>query len=186
MILPFRFVNFDICINEFLAISNTSFQLHRDTTATMSRCIGTCLRTYPPIGGIALGRAKYPEYKRSLCDGCISLLKRRSGLDATSTLRTAITCELILGVSALFTCSFPSLLRTRHFADTLFNTNTLLASHPTFPLVYIKQGRTTLLLISPRKKLPTETLWHSTLIQIFLSRFLLFLLCRCSLVFRIQ
>lgn len=139
-----------------------------------------------PLLAQALCRAKYLKHKRSLCDGCISLLKRRSGLEATSTLRTAITCELILGVSAHFTCSFPSLLRTRHFADTLFNTNTLLASHPTFPLVYIKQGRATLLLISPKKKLPTKTLWHSTLIQIFLSGFLLFLLCRCSLVFRIQ
>ena len=39
----------------------------------VSRCIGTCLRTYPPVGGIAPGRAKYTEHKRSLCDGCISL-----------------------------------------------------------------------------------------------------------------
>ena len=28
---------------------------------------------YPPVGGTAPGRAKYPEHKRSLCDGCISL-----------------------------------------------------------------------------------------------------------------
>jgi hypothetical protein len=40
---------------------------------TVSRCISTCLRTYPPIGGIAPGRAKYTEHKRSLCDGYISL-----------------------------------------------------------------------------------------------------------------
>lgn len=139
-----------------------------------------------PLLAQALGRAKYPKHKRSLCDGCISLLKRRSGLEATNILRTAITYELVLGVSAHFTCSFPSLLGTMHFADTLFNANTLLASHPTFPLVYIKQGRATLLLTSPKKKFPTEALWHSTLIQIFLSGFLLFLLCRCSLVFRIQ
>ena len=39
----------------------------------VSRCIGTCLRTYPPVGGTAPGRAKYTEHKRSLCDGCISL-----------------------------------------------------------------------------------------------------------------
>ena len=40
---------------------------------TVSRCIGTCLRTYPPIGGLPPARAKYAEHKRSLCDGCISL-----------------------------------------------------------------------------------------------------------------
>ena len=39
----------------------------------VSRCIGTCLRTYPPIGGLPPARAKYAEHKRSLCDGCISL-----------------------------------------------------------------------------------------------------------------
>lgn len=108
------------------------------------------------LSASALGRAKYPEHKRSLCDGCISLLKRRSGLEATDTLRATITHRLILGVSAHFTCSFPSLLRTRHFTDSLFNTNILLASHPVFPLVYIKQGRATLMLISPNKKLPSK------------------------------
>ena len=148
----------------------------------MSRYIGTCLRTQSRYPAQALGRAKYPEYKQSLCDGCISLLKRRSGLEATNTLRTAITHDLILGVSAHFACSFPRLLRTRHSADSLFNTNPPLASHLAFPLVYIKQGRATLLLISPKKNLPAETLWHSTSIQIFLSGFLLFFLCRCSLI----
>ena len=39
----------------------------------VSRCIGTCLRTNPPVGGTAPGRAKYTEHKRCLCDGCISL-----------------------------------------------------------------------------------------------------------------
>ena len=39
----------------------------------VSRCIGTCLRTYPPVGGLPPARAKYAEHKRSLCDGCISL-----------------------------------------------------------------------------------------------------------------
>lgn len=28
---------------------------------TVSRCIGTCLRTHPPIGGTAPGRAKYTQ-----------------------------------------------------------------------------------------------------------------------------
>ena len=48
-----------------------------------------------------------------MCDGCISLLKRRSGLKSTNTLRTAITRDLILGVSAHFTCSFPSLFKNK-------------------------------------------------------------------------
>ena len=39
----------------------------------VSRCIGTYLQTYPPVGGTAPGWAKYSDHKRSLCDGCISL-----------------------------------------------------------------------------------------------------------------
>lgn len=138
------------------------------------------------LSASALGRAKYPEHKRSLCDGCISLLKRRSGLETATTLRNTITRKLILDVSAHFICSFPSLLKTRHSADSLFNTNPLPASHPAFPLVYIKQGRATLLLISPKKKLPAKALWHSTFIQVFLYGFLLFFLCRFSLILGIQ
>ena len=54
----------------------------------VSRCIGTCLRTYPPIGSIAPGRAKYTEHKTLvLCDGCISL---------------SIAEGLVSGVSAFF------------------------------------------------------------------------------------
>lgn len=151
----------------------------------MSRCIGTCLRTQPPVGGLAPGRAKYPEHKRSLCDGCISLLKRRSGLEATDILRTAITRGIILGVPAHFTCSFPSLLSTRYFADSLIHTSTLATSHSVFSLVNITQGRATLLLIAPKKKLPTKAPYHSTLIKIFLSGFLFFFLCRSCLIFGI-
>ena len=43
------------------------------TGFAVSRCIGICLRTYPPVGGLPPARAKYAEHKRSLCDGCISL-----------------------------------------------------------------------------------------------------------------
>ena len=100
VILPLTFVSFDICINEFLAIGISPFFLIA-VFFPVSKCIGTCLRTYcrdrhqprratSEIAGNFISTrlspntsassrawldaiAKYTEHKRSLCDGCISL-----------------------------------------------------------------------------------------------------------------
>ena len=73
----------------------------------VSRCIGTCLRTYPPVGGLPPARAKYAEHKRSLCDGCISL-SNAEGLFLFNTIRLLIGLTLIfMGVSALLICPYP-------------------------------------------------------------------------------
>ena len=85
VILPLTFVSFDICINEFLAIGISPFFLIA-AFFPVSRCIGTCLRTYCRDRHQPR-RARYTEHKRSLCDGCISL---------------SIAEGLVSGVSAFF------------------------------------------------------------------------------------
>ena len=79
----------------------------------VSRCIGTCLRTYPPIGSIAPGRAKYTEHKTLvLCDGCISL-SIAEGLFLFNKVRLLLGLTIrFMGVSALFICPYPGCFTT--------------------------------------------------------------------------
>ena len=73
----------------------------------VSRCIGTCLRTYPPVGGLPPARAKYAEHKRSLCDGCISLSNAEClFLYYIIWLLLRLTISF-MGVSALLICPYP-------------------------------------------------------------------------------
>ena len=79
---------------------------------TVSRCIGTCLRTYPPVGGLPPARAKYTEHKRSLCNGYISL-SNAEGLLLFHTIRLLLGLTLrFMGVSALFICPYPGCFNT--------------------------------------------------------------------------
>ena len=89
---------------------------------TVSRCIGTCLRTYPPIGGLPPARAKYAEHKRSLCDGCISL----------SNAEGFIRCYLLMSCSDLdfLSWAYPPFLFAR----------TRVLSFPDFSLSAIHRG----------------------------------------------
>ena len=97
----------------------------------VSRCIGTCLRTYPPVGGTAPGRAKYTEHKRSLCDGCISL----------SNAEGFVRCYLSLSCSGLCFSSwaYPPFLFAGIRAYFLSLTPNFLSDLFRYPCPYILQ-----------------------------------------------
>ena len=122
----------------------------------VSRCIGTWVTNSMPLSALAPSRAKYSEYKRSLCDGCISL-SYAEGLEQTSFLW--------------------------NFRKYFHATDTFSASTSAILLRNIWQERGTHLLITPKKNLPSEAVRHSTLIQIFQPSFFLFFLCWCGLIF---
>lgn len=214
VILPLTFVSFDICINEFLAICISPFFLIA-VFFPVSRCIGTCLRTYCRDRHQPR-RAKYTEHKRSLCDGYISLSNAEGFIRCYLSVPCFGLCFsswayppfLFARIRAYPVCFIPvSLpihtpdLRSEIPYQSISPLITIHICHfHSYNLIFLLSLHSSPFQVSPcllstgachapvliiKEELPTETLRHSSSVQILFSRPFPFFLCRGSFEFSI-
>ena len=164
---------------------------------TVSRCISTRLRTYPPIGGIAPGRAKYTEHKRSLCDGCISLSNAEGFIRCCLSVPCFGLCFsswayppfLFARIRAYPVCFIPISLpiHTPDLRSTVFPPDTILSPN-SFPFWSLPTGHPPELPYTLRSEIPYQSI--SPLITIHICHFhsynLIFLLSLHSSPFQVS